>query len=234
MPKTIAVVAAHPDDEVLGCGGTIAKHAREGDVVHVLLAGEGLTSRDTRQSRAKRQSALTRLGQSARRANAILGVRTVDFLHYPDNRMDSLDRLVIIKAVEGFLRRHAPEIVYTHHAGDVNIDHRIVHEAIVTACRPVPFYPTQTVLFFEVASSTEWQTPGSAPSFTPNWFNDISETWSLKLKALQAYGDEMRPWPHARSLRALEHLARWRGAAVGLNAAEAFMTGRHIIGGKKS
>ena len=119
-------------------------------------------------------------------------------------------------------------MVYSHWIGDVNIDHRRIHEAVVAACRPQPGHPVESLLFFEVASSTEWQTPGSAPAFQPNWFVDISATLDTKLAALAAYQAELRDWPHPRSTRGVEHLARWRGSTVGCEAAEAFVLGRHL------
>ena len=119
--------------------------------------------------------------------------------------------------------------MYVHHAGDVNIDHRLLHEAVVTACRPTPFHSVRQLLSFEVASSTEWQPPGSAPSFNPNWFVDISNQWQRKLDALEVYSSEMRQWPHPRSLDSVEHFTRWRGAQVGIEAAEAFSLLRSII-----
>jgi len=119
--------------------------------------------------------------------------------------------------------------VYMHHAGDVNVDHRRLHEAVSTACRPTPGQTVRRLLSFEVASSTEWQPAGSAPPFQPNWFVDISAQWPRKREALAAYAGEMRPWPHARSLEALEHLAHWRGAQVGVEAAEAFCLLRQLV-----
>lgn len=228
MSRSILVVAAHPDDEVLGCGGTIARHTKAGDAVHVVIMAEGVTSRSTRRDREKSAKALGTLSATARRANKILGVRTLELLDLPDNRMDSLDRLDVIKAVEAVVARHRPDTVYTHFSGDLNIDHRITHEAVCTACRPLPGQPLRTVLFFEVPSSTEWQPPASAAAFAPNWFIDIAATLPLKLKALEVYSSEMRDWPHARSIEALEHLARWRGASVGTEAAEAFVLGRML------
>ena len=121
-----------------------------------------------------------------------------------------------------------PQVVYVHHAGDVNVDHRRLHEAVVTACRPMPGHSVQRLLSFEVVSSTEWQPPGSAPSFQPNYFVDISAQWERKREALSVYSSEMRPWPHARSIEAVEHLARWRGAQVGLEAVEAFSLLRQV------
>ncbi len=119
--------------------------------------------------------------------------------------------------------------VRTHLAGDVNIDHRVLHDAVVSACRPQPTHCVRELLFFEVASSTEWRPPGSASAFLPNRFVDISSTLDAKLKALRAYASEMRPFPHARSIEAVQALAAWRGATVGVAAAEAFMLGRTLI-----
>ncbi len=229
LTSKILVVAAHPDDEILGCGATIAKHVQHGDEVHVVILAEGVTSREAVRSRETHQEELSQLAQAAHRANTVLGVHSLTLHDFPDNRMDSLDRLDIIKAVEAYVHQIKPDIVYTHHVGDVNIDHRRIHEAIVTACRPVPEHAVKTLLLFEVASSTEWQPPASAPAFSPNWFVDVSVTLEQKLKALAEYESEMRPWPHARSMKALEHLARWRGATIGVEAAEAFMLGRKIL-----
>ena len=142
--------------------------------------------------------------------------------------MDTIPLLDITQAVETLIAKHQPEMVFTHHAGDVNIDHRRLHEAVATACRPQQGHPVKTLLCFEVPSSTEWQLPGSAPVFTPNWFVDISATLDRKLTALEAYAAELRTWPHPRSRQGVEHLAHWRGATVGVTAAEAFMLGRKL------
>ena len=224
----ILVVAAHPDDEVLGCGGTIARHADAGDQVQVLIVAEGATSRLQKRDRLQADEELSTLAQSAQRVGSILGAAGVELLDLPDNRLDSLDRLDLIKRIEQRIDRHQPQVVYVHHAGDVNVDHRRLHEAVVTACRPTPGHPVKRLLSFEVASSTEWQPPGSASAFQPNWFVDISDEWQRKREALEAYTSEMRPWPHARSLKAVEHLARWRGAQVGVEAAEAFCLLRQL------
>lgn len=229
MPMKVLVIAAHPDDEILGCGGTIAKHVQQDDEVHVFIAAEGITSRDQTRSRGAREEELSALSRSAHRANEALGVSSVTLSSFPDNRMDSVDLLEIVKTLEGQIAKIRPQRIYTHHAGDVNIDHHVLHRAVVTACRPVPHHPVETLLFFEVPSSTEWQTPASGISFTPHWFVDISSTLALKLKALEEYRSEMRPWPHARSMQAVESLARWRGASVGAEAAEAFLLGRNKV-----
>lgn len=226
---SVLVVAAHPDDEVLSCGGTIARHADAGDQVQVLIVAEGATSRQQQRDQGQATEELSALALAAQQAGAILGAQGVELLDLPDNRLDSLDRLDLIKLIEERITRHQPQVVYVHHAGDVNVDHRRLHEAVVTACRPTPGHPVRRLLSFEVASSTEWQPPGSAPAFQPNWFVDISAQWPRKREALAAYASEMRPWPHARSLEALEHLARWRGAQVGVEAAEAFCLLRQLV-----
>jgi len=228
-PRKVLVVAAHPDDEVLGCGGAIARHASNGDEVHVLILAEGLTSRDIIRNRDKHTEGLDVLAQAARKANGILGVKNLDLHDFPDNRMDSLDLLDVVKVVESFVARFQPDVVYTHHAGDLNIDHRIIHEAVVTACRPLPKQCVRTLLLFEVVSSTEWQVSGSTTSFIPNCFVDITKTLDLKMEALEAYDSEMKAWPHPRSREAIIHLARWRGCTVGLEAAEAFILGRQVV-----
>jgi LmbE family N-acetylglucosaminyl deacetylase len=228
MGSTILVVVAHPDDEVLGCGGAIVKHAQKGDKVIVAILAEGVTSRKAQRDPTGDAVALADLAETARQANKLLGVSQLELGDFPDNRMDSLERLDIIKMIENLVNKYNPEIIYTHFPGDLNVDHQITAKAIVTACRPVPGKTVRTILFFEVPSNTEWQFAVESARFEPNWFIDISETITRKLDALQIYQSEMRDWPHARSLKAVEMLARWRGATIGVNAAEAFMLCRHI------
>ena len=119
-------------------------------------------------------------------------------------------------------------MVVTHHSGDLNIDHQIIHQAVMVACRPQPDHSVKRILSFEVPSSTEWNSPNVKSVFIPNWFENISDTLKLKIKALEAYGSEMREWPHSRSFKAVKHHACWRGASVGCDAAEAFMLNRFI------
>ncbi len=225
--QSILILAAHPDDEVLGCGGTIAKLADEGAVVHVAFLADGVLSR-VGDAQVQMEELNVRR-EAAKKACEILGVKSVSFGEFPDNRMDTIASLDIAKALEELIAVHKPEVVFTHHAGDVNIDHRRMHEAVVTACRPQSGHPVKTLLCFEVPSSTEWQLPGSAADFAPNWFVNISDTLARKLAALDIYAAELRSWPHPRSLKAVEHLAHWRGATVGVDAAEAFMLGRQLV-----
>lgn len=226
--NSIIVIAAHPDDEVLGCGGTLARLAREGHQINVLLVADGERSRESAEQSIDSEL-LSARNVAAEDACKILGCTSVKVLNLPDNRLDRLDRLDIVKQIEHFIERYQPSTVFTHHAGDVNIDHRVVHDAVIAACRPQPGHPVKELLFFEVPSSTEWRPPGSAVTFTPNVFFDISQTLDLKLKALQIYERELRDFPHSRSLKAIEALARWRGATVGVEAAEAFILGRKRI-----
>lgn len=227
MFKTVLVVAAHPDDETLGCGGTISRLAKlEGATVHVAYLSDGVSSRAdevlTQEKNLKRRQA------AAKKACKILGVKSVSFDVFPDNRMDTVALLEVAKVIESLVKRYMPDVIFTHHAGDVNVDHRVIHEAVVIACRPQVGNPVKTILCFEVPSSTEWQLSGARSAFTPNWFFDISSTLNDKLAALESYADEIRTWPHPRSLQGIEHLACWRGSTVGVDAAEAFMLGRQL------
>jgi LmbE family N-acetylglucosaminyl deacetylase len=217
----VLVIAAHPDDEVLGCGGTIARHVSSEDRVHVLIMGEGPMSRPGSQ-----RAQLAQSQEDCRKANRVLGVESLTLHDYPDNRLDSVDRLDVVKFIEAHIEKISPEIVYTHHWSDLNIDHRRINDCVLTACRPAPGYGVRSVLLFEVPSSTEWR--GPQDHFNPNWFVDISQTLELKLAALDAYSRELREFPHPRSADAIAHLARWRGATVGVAAAEAFVLARNI------
>ena len=228
MSETIAIIAAHPDDEVLGCGGTAIAHARRGDSVHILILAEGLTSRDMQRDAEIRAGELAAWQDTARQAGALLGARSVVFAGLPDNRMDGVELLDIVKRVEAFLRPLKSTRIYTHHGGDLNIDHRLTHQAVLTAARPQgPGSPA--LFFFEVPSSTEWATPGTFVPFLPNWYQGIAATLDAKLAALSVYADELRPWPHPRSIEAVRDLARLRGTQVALPAAEAFMLGRMVM-----
>lgn len=225
----VLVKAAHPDDEILGCGGTMARHVANGHEVVSVIMAEGLTSRDAKRDRRARKDELSELSKAAHKANKVLGVQELRLLDFPDNRMDSVNRLEIIKTVESLVEEFEPNLIYTHHIGDVNIDHRRIHEAVVVACRPMPGkHRVETILFFETLSSTEWQPPGSAQPFLPDWYVDISDTLDKKLAALKEYDMEMRPWPHARSIESAEYLARHRGSNIGVAAAEAFKLCRKL------
>ncbi len=224
--RSILVLAAHPDDEVLGCGGSLARFANEGAAIHVAFLADGVTARGEGATQSAEERRARRA--AAEKACAILGAASTWFGDFPDNRLDTVGLLAIVKPIEALIVRHRPDTVFTHHAGDVNVDHRCVHQAAITACRPQPSHCVRTLLSFEVPSSTEWQPSASGPVFAPDWFIDISATLDRKIAALGAYAAEVREWPHPRSREGVMHLARWRGATVGLDAAEAFVLGRLI------
>lgn len=224
MKEAILIVAAHPDDEVLGCGGSAARWSSEGHAVHALLLADGVASRD-----GYTEAALVNRIAAANEASRLLGLSSMQMERLPDNRLDTLPLLHIVKLIEAAITKHSPARVLTHHAGDVNVDHRIIHDAVLAACRPQPGFPVKELLFFEVASSTEWRPPVSRMPFAPSVFVDISATLATKLAALKAYEEELRAFPHPRSLEAVKALAQWRGASAGLHAAEAFELGRLIL-----
>ncbi len=226
MADRVLVVASHPDDEILGPGGTLARHAAEGASVDILIMAEGATSRDDTRDSAARANEISHLRESAARAAKILGLNPPRFGGLPDNRMDSLELLDVVKLVEATVAETRPNIVYTHHAYDLNVDHRITHEAVLTACRPLPGSGVSAIYTYETVSSTEWGVTGN--QFAPNHFVDMSAFLDRKIAALEAYGSEMRPSPHARSFQAVRALANMRGSTVGVIAAEAFMIVRQI------
>jgi N-acetylglucosamine malate deacetylase 1 len=220
--KTVLVVAAHTDDEALGCGGTIARHVAEGDTVYAVFMADGVTSR----AEASPQDIENR-NHAAEKAREILGITKNFYLGLPDNRLDSLPLIEVIQQLEPIIQQLQPAVVYTHHHGDLNVDHRITHQAVLTACRPTPNNSVKEIYTFEVMSSTEWATPTCEP-FIPNYFVGINEQLNIKIKALQAYQTEMREEPHSRSFSHIQHLAKHRGNTVGLKNAEAFCTIRTI------
>lgn len=220
--KTVLVVAAHADDEALGCGGTIARHVAEGDSVHIVFLADGVSSRIHSGDQE-----LALRGSASDRALQVLGIRDGHHLGLPDNRLDSVPLIEVIQRLEPIIQEIQPEVIYTHHHGDLNVDHRVAHQAVLTACRPTPGCCVREIYAFEVMSSTEWATPFNSP-FQPNHYVDISNFLEVKIQALKAYDLEMREEPHSRSLRHLESLARHRGNTVGVMAAEAFMVIRHL------
>jgi LmbE family N-acetylglucosaminyl deacetylase len=223
----VLVLAAHPDDEVLGCGGTMARLVNDGAQVHVHILGEGVTSRFESRGAAD-ESLLRALHEESQRAGQLLGVDVVELHDLPDNRFDAEALLDIIKVVEQLVHRIDPEVIYTHHGGDLNIDHRIVHQAVLVATRPVTAGGVRDVYACEVPSSTEWTFHQIEPCFRPNVFVDISETLEKKIEAMKAYSSEIREFPHPRSREALEAAARRWGAVAGFQAAEAFQLIRSL------
>lgn len=213
---SVACIAAHPDDEVLFCGGSLARHAQAGHRVATLILGAGLDARGE-ASAGQHAALLAAAAEAARR----LGAPPPRCLDFADNRFDTVPLLSLIRAIEAFVAETKPAIVYTHHRGDLNVDHRRVHEAVLTACRPLPGATVRRILCGETPSSTEWQAPGER-AFRPVVFHDIGAAIGAKVAAMQAYASEIRAFPHPRSAEAIRALAELRGAQSGFAAAEAF------------
>ena len=228
MKKNILVIAAHADDEALGCGGTIAKHIAKGDSVYVVFLTDGVGSRTSNQGGATNAAARSVSSLSALK---VLGVTedAITAFSFPDNAMDSVPRLEVVKAIESVISQVQPEVVYTHHAGDLNVDHRYAYEAVMTACRPQPGFCVKAIYSFEVASSTAWAGASYGRHFVPTLYVNIEDYLEQKEKALVAYHEEMRAFPHARSNEAIEALAKYRGSQVGVPAAEAFVVERILL-----
>ncbi len=222
--QTVLVVAAHPDDEILGCGGTIAKLSSDYDVYSLVL-GEGVTARDTQRDAAGRRQELVALQQQMKTANRLLGVKELFFHEFPDNRFDSVDLIDITKTIESLIEKLHPTIVYTHFGNDLNIDHQMTNAAVLTATRPLPGQVVREVYAFEISSSTEFNFP---LSFTPDTFSDISAHIETKISALDQYESEMRPFPHPRSTQMIRNIAEYWGVRVGVQAAESFKTLRKV------
>ena len=224
--KNILVIAAHPDDELLGVGGTIRKLANQGVCCRAVILAEGITSRADKRSDADTNE-LVELQKDARKAAEIVGYSSIDFCQLPDNRMDGMELLDVIKVVSKYVEKYNPDTIFTHHHGDLNIDHRITCEAVITACRPVGKYGVNNIYTFEIPSSTEWNYTYGEP-FNPNMYVDVSDTVLAKVEGMECYRSESANYPHPRSKEALLALAGYRGSNVGVKSAEAFMVMREI------
>lgn len=220
--QNVAVVVAHPDDEVLAFGGTVARHVAKGDSVRILILATGLASRGDHD-----EDMFATLRAQAEDAAAILGAQTPEFADFPDNRMDTVALLDVVQRIEVFFDVSKPDLILTHHAGDLNVDHRITAQAALTAARPLPGRKPVRVYAGEVLSSSEYSAP--TERFIPNTYADITPWLEVKKQALACYRDELRAWPHPRSLQAVEYQARLRGSEVGLEAAEALCLIRAVF-----
>jgi len=218
---TILVIAAHPDDEVLGCGGTIARLAQEGHDLYIAILGEGITSRYRRQEDAD-QSSVKLLHTCSRKVAELLGAKDVFMYSLPDNRFDTLALLDVVNIIEELITRLRPRVIYTHHRGDLNIDHAVVHRAVLTATRPVADSTVKEIYAFEVPSSTEWAFGQFPLAFCPNVFVDIGPMLKVKIQAMKIYKSEVRPYPHPRSSKALQAIAMRWGSVVGNQYTEVF------------
>ena len=214
----VLVIAAHPDDEVLGAGGTIAWHSKiNNDEVYVLILTEGCSS----QYKNNKEMIVQKRNE-AKKANSLLGVKELFSENLPDMKLDSLLHIKINEIIEKYVKKLQPDIVFTHHP-DINKDHSLIFESTMVALRPVPDSPTKKVLLYAPVSSTEWSAPFSGNYFIPNVFYDTTDTLDLKLKAFSCYKSELRDFPHPRSLEAIKIYTQKTGISVGLQAAEHFM-----------
>lgn len=220
--STIIAVAAHGDDEIIGCSGTLAKHIAAGDQVHIIIMTNGVGARSHAEDAVRRRALMSE------EAACLLGVASLIQLDFPDNKMDSCNLLAIVQSLEMRFSLIKPDIIYTHHVGDLNIDHEITHKAVMTASRPQPGCSVKEIYTFEVQSSTEWGLQGS-PAFIPSTYVDIGEFMTVKQKLLTIYAPEMREPPHTRSIQNILRVNKVRGSSVGLAAAEAFMCVRRIL-----
>jgi LmbE family N-acetylglucosaminyl deacetylase len=223
--ERVLVVAAHSDDETLGCGATLRMHANAGADVGSIHFTDGVGARGASDPEvgASRASA-------AEAAASILGFRWIASGAFPDNRLDGVDLLDLIRFVERTKSEFDPDLVYVHHGGDLNVDHRLAFQAALTAFRPQPLGRPVEIRSFEVPSATGWSHPSIGAPFRPTVYVDVGATWQAKRAGLEAYSDELRPFPHARSLEAIEAHAVARGTEVGLAKAEAFELVRRTEG----
>jgi LmbE family N-acetylglucosaminyl deacetylase len=228
--KKILIVVAHPDDELLGLGATMNKLIKEYNVTtHVVILGEGITSRsDERDVKIwKKQLAIHR--ENIKNAQNAIGYHGTSIHDFPDNRFDSVALLDIIKAIEKEKQHFQPEVIFTHHGGDVNVDHQKTFEAVMTACRPMQDEKAKTIITFETPSGTEWRSPTDPRHFLPNLFISVSKNnIDAKIKGMESYEFERREYPHPRSPEALTIQAQRWGVMVGVIYAEAFCLVRSI------
>jgi len=221
MNKKILIIAAHPDDEVLGCFGTVARLIKEGYEAYTLILGEGKTSRDTE----KLDNELLVLNDEIIKANNKIGIKETIIHNFPDNRFDNIDLLDIVKLITKVKDEIKPDIIFTHYEHDLNIDHKITYQAVITATRPMEDECVKEIYSFEILSSTEWNYP---LSFSPDVFFDISNTINDKLDAMKEYKSELCKYPHPRSIEGIKLNARYQGLRVGKQYIEAFKSIRII------
>lgn len=217
----ILVIAPHPDDEVLGCGGTIVKHIQGGDEVYLCIVTKAYPPEWPEDEIKERRGEVLGINQ-------ILGIKETYFLDFPTVKLDTIPQKELNDSIARVVGEVKPHVAYIPHRGDVNKDHYLVFDAAMVVLRSEPGTVVRKVLSYETLSETEWAAPFSENIFIPNVYVDISETLEIKLKAMSAYKIELREFPHPRSLEAISALAKRRGSTVGVRAAEAFMLIKEI------
>jgi LmbE family N-acetylglucosaminyl deacetylase len=221
--KRILIVAAHPDDEVLGCFATVAKLIKQGYEAYTLILSGGKTSRDDVHS-----DELFLIQKEIQAANMLIGVKEVFCTTFPDNSFDSVPLLEIVKKIEKIKAKIKPDIIFTHHFGDINIDHQITHKAVLTAARPIKGESVKQIYAMEIPSSTEWNSFSVQTVFIPNVFFDVEDTIDFKVQAMSKYKSELRGSEHPRSLTHIKELAKVNGTKVGLKYSENFVLVRSV------
>jgi len=219
---TVLVISPHPDDEVLGCGGTMARHSSLGDQVYVLIVTRGISEIFPPEEIEKTREELCI-------AHEILGVVDTFFLDYPAPKLDTVPEYKLAEAISEVIYSLQPHILYLPHRGDIHVDHRAVYHAAMVAARPINNMPAQRILCYETLSETEWGSTFGETAFIPNIFVDITAFLEKKLEAMASYRSQLKNPPHPRSLRSIEALAHLRGGTVGVNAAEAFVLVREVL-----
>ena len=217
------ILAAHPDDEVLGCGATAARLSKEGHEVLPIILCENASVRYDGE-RMKKE-----IEEFSRKSSNILGIEKPVFLGLPDQKLDKYSALEMARIIEDVIRKYEPETIFTHHGGDINKDHQIVFEATLVATRPVPNCKVKNVYSYETISSTEWAYTEFYSNFKPTLFFDVTTTLDLKINAFGQYIPEVKDYPHPCSLRSIEIRAKDWGSRVGLRAAEAFQIVRCLL-----
>lgn len=223
----VLIIAAHPDDEVLGVGGTIARHVDKGDEVFILMVTEGSSTQYKNQAGKIQQKKL-----ELEKVKETLGITEVIYLDLPDMKLDTIPKADLNEQVAKAALNIKPEIVYTHFYGDINNDHQVVFEATMVAVRPIGDYSVRRVLAYNTPSSTEWSAQTSNNVFLPNVYVDITDYLPKKIEAMKQYQSELRSYPHPRSLESLNQVAKFWGKHIGVDAAEPFMLIREIEKGE--
>ena len=221
--KKILVVAAHPDDELLGCGGSLIKLSNDKCNIFTLFFTDGVSAREKNKKNED-----TQRKKNSLKSLKIIGVKQSKFLSYPDNALDMVPLIKITKEIEKVIMNFKPHTIFTHSDVDLNIDHEIISRAVLTATRPKPNFCVKNIFLFETLSSTEWNFNLKKKSFNPNYFIDITKTIKTKIEAAKAYKQEISTWPHPRSIDGIKNLAKYRGQSVGVKFAEAFFALRQV------